>query len=986
MAALPAGIVTFLFTDIEGSTRLWERDRAAMTRAARRHDAILDAAITNHHGVLFKHVGDAVQAAFPTPLKAVSAAIEAQRALAAEPWPETGPIRARMAIHSGEATPDSRGDYHQVPSLNRLARLMASGHGGQVLLSHVIRQAVSKVLPDSVTLRDLGRHRLRDLLEPELITQLVIAGLPDEFPPLKTLEGHPTNLPTLPTALLGREDELAAIADLLIADGARLVTLVGPGGVGKTHLALQAAATLVDDFEDGVWLVRLGTVSEPHMILPTVAATLGVREGGGLDVREALMHWLGDKRLLFVFDNVEQVIAGAPAIAALLAECPQVRILATSRQRLGIGGERILAVQPLALASMPATGVDDIVESAAVRLFAERAREIDPGFTLIDRNATTIAALCTRLDGLPLAIELAAAQLRVRTLAELVADLDRRFDVLVGGKREALSHQQSLAATIDWSYELLDPAAQRLLRFVSVFAGGWTPEAANHVAADVGGVGECMMALTEQSLIRRSVLPDDSSRWSILESIRAFGQERLQEAGEAESAQVRHADWCLVFAEEAGSHLDGGEQERWLARLDLEHDNARAALRWAADTSDAQRLLTLATALAPYWQTRGYLSEGRRWLESALQDVDHTASTTLPAMVEAGVLAQTQGDLPAAQSWYTLALDVARTIADRGRESSLLNNLGAAALEQGDLDEAERRFTDGLLLAEALGDQRRRANALANLGATAHYRGDVELALKRYLECLHIWRNVGDARGTADMLLNVLLLLAPLPTERQRARAAGEESLRLFRELGEATGEALALSGLGLIASGEGNLELAASLHAESLQLAQRIEDLATEARALGNLAAIDLDRGNLDHAEDLLRRHLEAVNTLGDLDGVAFSLEGFAALYTARMDDERAARLYGAAGALRDRIALAITPESLQRHEAVAKTLAERLADRYADLVTQGATLDPAQATVEALRSSEASANTDPLAESLRALDDALGITPSGDRREFAV
>jgi tetratricopeptide (TPR) repeat protein len=472
----------------------------------------------------------------------------------------------------------------------------------------------------------------------------------------------------------------------------------------------------------------------------------------------------------------------------------------------------------------------------------------------------------------------------------------------------------------------------------------------------------------------------------MLESIRAFGREQLQKAGEAESAQVRHVDWCLVFAEEAGSHLDGGEQERWLARLDLEHDNARAALRWAADTSDAQRLLTLATALAPYWQTRGYLSEGRRWLESALQDVDHTASTTLLAMVEAGVLAQTQGDLPAAQSWYTLALDVARTIADRGRESSLLNNLGAAALEQGDLDEAERRFTDGLLLAEALGDQRRRANALANLGATAHYRGDVELALKRYLECLHIWRNVGDARGTADMLLNVLLLLAPLPAERQRARAAGEESLRLFRELGEATGEALALSGLGLIASGEGNLELAASLHAESLQLAQRIEDLATEARALGNLAAIDLDRGNLDHAEDLLRRHLEAVNTLGDLDGVAFSLEGFAALYTARMDDERAARLYGAAGALRDRIALAITPESLQRHEAVAKTLAERLADRYADLVTQGATLDAAQATVEALRSSEASANTDPLAESLRALDDALGITPSGDRREFAV
>jgi predicted ATPase/class 3 adenylate cyclase len=986
MTALPAGIVTFLFTDIEGSTRLWERDRAAMSRAARRHDAILDAAIANHNGVLFKHVGDAVQAAFSTPIDAVAAAVEAQRALATEAWPETGPIRVRMAIHSGEAAPDSRGDYHQVASLNRLARLMASGHGGQVLLSDRIRQAASKALPDSVTLRDLGRHRLRDLLEPELITQLVIDGLPSDFPPLKTLEGHPTNLPTLLTALLGRDEELSSIANLFVSDGTRLITLVGPGGVGKTHLALQAAADLVDDFEDGVWLVRLGTVNEPHMILPAVAATVGVREGGGLDLREALMHWLDDKRLLFVFDNVEQVIAGAPAIADLLAERPQVRILATSRQRLGVGGERILPVQPLALAPVQATSVDDIAGSAAVRLFVERARAIDPGFELNDRNATTIAGLCARLDGLPLAIELAAAQLRVRTLPELVADLDRRFDLLIGGKREALTHQQSLEATIDWSYELLDPAAQRLLRLVSVFPGGWSPDAAEQVAAGVGSVRECLTALSEQSLIRRSVLPDDSSRWSMLESIRAFGRKRLQEAGEAAPAQDRHLDWCLAFAEEAGSHLDGGEQERWLARLDLEHDNARAALRWAADTSDVKRMLALATVLAPYWQTRGFLSEGRRWLESALQESDQTSSTGLSAMVEAGVLAQTQGDLLAAQSWYTRALDVARSIEDRGRESSLLNNLGAAALEQGDLDEAERRFADGLLLAEALGDERRRANALANLGATAHYRGDVELALQRYLECLRIWRNVGDARGIADMLLNVLLLLAPVPVERQRARAAGEESLRLFRELGEATGEALGLSGLGLIASGEGDLDLAASLHAESLQLARRIEDLATEARALGNLAVIELDRGNFDQAEDLLRLHLEAVNRLGDLDGVAFSLEAFAALYAARMDDERAARLYGAAGALRNRIALAVPPESLQRHESVAKTLAERLEDRYPDLVAEGSTLDPAQATLEALRRSEASSDTEPLAESLRALDDVLGSIPARDRRESAV
>ena len=673
------------------------------------------------------------------------------------------------------------------------------------------------------------------------------------------------------------------------------------------------------------------------MILPAVAATVGVREGGGLDLREALMHWLGDRRLLFVFDNVEQVIAGGPAIADLLAECPQVRILATSRQRLGIGGERILPVQPLALAPMRATGVDDIAKSAAVRLFAERASEMAPHFELNDRNATTIAALCARLDGLPLAIELAAAQLRVRTLPELVADLDRRFDLLVGGKREALSHQQSLEATIDWSYELLDPAAQRLLRFISVFSGGWSPEAADQVAAEVGSVRECMMALTEQSLIRHTVLPEDSSRWSMLESIRAFGRERLREAGEAALAQDRHVDWCLAFAEEAGATsmaanksagspisigsmtthalLSVGLPTRPTPSASGAGDSAGSVL---ADPGIPQR----GAALARVGSTgcgsdlidrvtghdrgrRARADPGRPFSGTILvhpgagRGKDHRRSGTR-IVRSSTILAQ--------QPWSKAILtrqSVASPMVSSWRRHSAINVAGP---------------TPWRIL-----EQRRITAVTWSLRCNA------------YLECLQIWRKVGDARGIADMLLNVLLLLAPLPAEHQRARTAGEESLRLFRELGEATGEALALSGLGLIASGEGNLELAASLHAESLQLARRIEDLATEARALGNLAVIDLDRGNFDHAEDLLRRHLEAVNTLGDLDGVAFSLEAFAALYAARMDDERAARLYGAAGALRDGIALAIPPESLQRHESVAKTLPERLEDRYLDLVNRG-------------------------------------------------
>ncbi|MCC7021634.1 MAG: hypothetical protein IT338_02335, partial [Thermomicrobiales bacterium] len=618
MAALPSGIVTFLFTDIEGSSRLWERDRPAMARAVARHDALLTEAITAHHGVPFKHVGDMVQAAFWSPAEAVVAAVAAQRGLAAEPWPETGPIRVRMGIHLGEAAPNARGDYNQIACLNRLSRMMSAGYGGQVLLSEAVRAATAGALPPGVTLRDLGRHRLRDLLDAEPIAQLVIAGLPADFPPIKTLEGHATNLPTLPTALLGREEELAEIAALLGEGDRRLVTLVGPGGVGKTHLALQAGADLLDRFDDGVWLIRLGEVVDPAMIVPAIAATLGVREGGGLSMAEALVAWIGTKRLLFVLDNLEQVISGAPAVAALLAACPELRILATSRQRLGIGGERVLPVQPLPVDTASEGATPDTAGSPAVQLFMERAREVAPGLALDGRNAEIVAAICARLDGLPLAIELAAAQLGARTLPELQTDLERRFDVLVGGRRDALTHQHSLAATIAWSYERLDPELQRLVQRLSTFAGGWSREAAEQVAATDGDLPGRLGALAERSLVRRVALPGDVSRWSMLESIREFGRARLEESGESADARDRHAAWCLAFAEEGVAHLEGAEQEQWLDRFDLEHDNARAALRWCAERGEQARELALATALAIYWQTRGYLTEGRRWLEAAL--------------------------------------------------------------------------------------------------------------------------------------------------------------------------------------------------------------------------------------------------------------------------------------------------------------------------------------------------------------------------------
>ncbi len=421
-ASLPTGTVTFLFTDIEGSTRLWERDPEAMRATAARHDDLMRAAVTSRHGVLFKHVGDAVQAAFADPVEAVAAVVEAQRALAAEPWQATGPIRVRMALHLGEAAPTVAGDYHQVPSLNRLSRLMSTGYGGQVLISDAVRRRVANQLPAGVTLLDLGRHRLRDLLEPERVTQLVIDGLPDHFPPLKSLEGFPTNLPRQPNALVGRADELADLTALLSDPDVSLVTLIGPGGVGKTRLAMQAGADALEAFPDGVWLIELGPVTDASLLLPAIAGVLGLREGGGLSLERQVEDYLASHTLLLILDNLEQLPDAAPIIGDLLAASPDLTVVSTSRRPLALQAERLFPVAPLGVPDRtgPPRSIAELQGVEAVDLFVQRARARDANFALTESNATAIAAICQRLDGLPLALELAAARIPALAAAGVV--------------------------------------------------------------------------------------------------------------------------------------------------------------------------------------------------------------------------------------------------------------------------------------------------------------------------------------------------------------------------------------------------------------------------------------------------------------------------------------------------------------------------------------------------------------------------------------
>ena len=774
MADLPSGVVTFLFTDIEGSTRLWERDHDAMWAATARHNAILSAQIAEHRGHHFKTIGDAYLAAFADPADAVAAAVASQRALAAEAWDETGPIRVRMAIHMGDATP-AHGDYVVAPCLNRLARLLSTGYGAQVLLSDVVRRAVAHRLPDGVTLRDLGRHRLRDLLEPELVSQIVAPDLPDTFPPLKSLERHPTNLPIQPTPLVGREEELETVRTLLLRDDVRLVTLTGVGGTGKTRLALQAAAEALETFEDGAFFVDLAPIEQPQLVLSTIAAALGVRESGGRSLRDALVDHLAEKHLLLVLDNFEHVLAAAPDVTNLIRSCAHLTVLVTSRASLRLRGEHEVRIPPLAVPDpRKLPPLEELAVIEAVDLFSQRAAAIRPGFALADANAQPVAEICARLDGIPLAIELAAARLRTLEPAALLGRLDRRLKVLTGGARDLADRQQTLRATIAWSHDLLPPDEQALFRRLSVFTGSGSIDAAEQmdaIASDLDiDVLDGIEALIDQSLLRRLTGPDDEPRFGMLETLREFAQERLEQAGETGAMQQALAAWYVRLTDDVEDGLRGPGQAAWLRRLDTEHDNLRAVLGHALTTDDTTLALRLTRRLWPFWRTCGFLEEGVRWIDATLAASGEVLEPdVLWARIGGGSLRFAQGDFEGAEAWFDRAFAEAETLGDRRATMILLNNLGAVAHMRGNLDTAAQRYEQSLAFAREVGDDQRHATALLNLGAIAHYRGDTATAIDRYEESLALYRALGDTAGTMDVLSNLVAVMAPVES-RGRAR------------------------------------------------------------------------------------------------------------------------------------------------------------------------------------------------------------------------
>ncbi len=1016
MPDAPSGTVTFLFTDIEGSTQLWERFPDAMMMALTRHDAIVRHAIELNGGRIFKTVGDSFYAAFSTAAGAVAAALAAQRALFGEAWDGISPLRVRMALHSGMAE-QRHDDYFGLP-VNRVARIMSIGHGGQILLSLATTELVRDHLPDGVSLLELGERRLKDLIRPERIFQLVVPGLPSQFPPLKSLDILPNNLPRQLTSFIGREHEIAEVKRLLTpllkdeggrlkdeggrlkdetsqvrvlhpssfslhpSKEARLVTLTGPGGAGKTRLSLQVAADVLDYFIDGVWFVELAPLSDAASVPQALASALGLREEPGRPLLNTLTDYLRPKKLLVILDNCEHLVTACAQLAqTLLQRCERLHILATSREAFGIPGETIFRVPSLSLPSkgglQPETGdlASVLSQYEAVRLFIDRAVAVLPNFTVTNQNAPAVAQICQRLDGIPLAIELAAARVQMFSVEQIASRLDDRFRLLTGGSRTALPRQQTLRALIDWGYDLLSVDERVLLRRLSVFAGGWTLEAAEAVCGDkdeggrmpasgilpmkdepkessafhpssrashvlhpsdvldllAGLVNKSLVVVGEEGNLRTAPSEGRAGHYRLLETIRAHAREKLLIAGEMEPVRNCHLEFFTRLAEQAEPRLYGAEQARWLDQLEAEHDNLRAALEWSVSGGAVENGLQLTGALWWFWYVRGYLNVGRDWLERILSQpvVDHRsplAPMRVKALNGAGVLAWVQRDTERAASLSAEGLALSRALGDRLGMAYSLNLLGSVARYQDHYERAIALYEESLALFQAVGHKWGIAFSLDQLGGMALLRGDYHQAAQLTQESLALRRELGDKLGITQSL-SALGLVAESERNDARAAALYEECLLLRRELGFRLGIAYVLSRLGLIAQHQGDYEQATAHHEESLMLSRELGHTWGIATALYHLAMLARLRDDRQRALMLCRESLSLRKEIGDRQAVAESMAGLGLIALAQGQAERSVRLLAVAAAQRDAIGVPLLPAEREEQQRTLDTARNQLA-----------------------------------------------------------
>ncbi len=798
----PTGTLTLLFTDIEGSTRMLQRDPGMYPDVLARHQALMRAAIASGKGVEIKTEGDSFFAVFGSAIDAVAAAVEAQRALHAESWPSGMDVRVRMGLHTGQVDVMD-GEYVGL-DVHRASRISAAGHGGQVLVSDATQGLVRDALPAGVSLRSLGEHRLRDINTSDRLFQLVIEGLPSEFPPLKTQAGGFNVLPTERTAFIGREDQLAQAIGLL--EATRLLTLTGPGGTGKTRLGLALAQRTRGHFSDGVAFVELAPITDESLVASTIRHALSLPEQASEDALETLIAALQDREVLLVLDNFEQVLAAAGVVDRLLDGTKRLKIVVTSRSVLHLTGEQEYPVPPLEIPSAAdASDLDRLSQSECVQLFVQRARAADPAFKVTEGNAAAIVEICRRLDGLPLAIELAASRIKLLPPQALLNRLANRLDVLQSTAADRTDRQRTLRGAIDWSYDLLSEPERAVFRRTAIFVGGWTLEAAEHVLPAAGPLDvdtlDAMQRLVDNSLARMQSGPDES-RFFLLEVIRDYGLERLRDAGELAATAAAHARLFLDLAQALSPEFTRGEEA--LNTAEREHDNIRAAVRWAVEAGAVEEAQETTGLLWRFWHLRGHLREGERWTKKVLGlapgTVTHGRTRALNA--HAGLM-YWLGDYATARRDYDEMLESARASGDRPSEMEALYSLGFIHGIDNDYDQARSAYRASSDIARELGDRLGEASAVFGVAFTDWLDGrfleardgvEVTLPLFRQLGDDYAYYNAVGVLGRAHQSLN------ELPEARNRAL----EHLDGAIEIGDRTMTAMALHDLASLAA-QGN-------------------------------------------------------------------------------------------------------------------------------------------------------------------------------------
>jgi predicted ATPase/class 3 adenylate cyclase len=905
------GVLTFLFTDIEGSTEKWEREPARMAQAVASHDALIRAAVEARRGRVVKSTGDGIYAVFADPVDGVSAVVAIQTALRDPTATANLPLNVRCALHCGDAEIRGGDFFGRTPNL--AARIMNAAYGGQVLVSHSVVERISDRLPADVVLRDLGGLRLKGIAAPVRIYQVIHPRLRDAFPPLRSLETTPNNFPQKLTSFIGRERELMEVESLL--KSTRLLTLFGMGGLGKTRLSLQIGSRLMDGFDDGAWFVDLAPIRDPTLLASEVAKTLGVREEPGRPLIESVCAHLRPRKILLILDNCEQVIAGASNLAnAFLTAAPNVRIIATSREPLRIPGEQIYSVPPL-----PVPDRDDLAAlsgSSAVRLFVERAKLHKASFSMDERNGSQIGELVARLEGIPLALELAAARVRALSIGEINARLRDRYKLLTGGGR-VVDRQQTLRTLVDWSYDLLSDQERILFNRLSVFPGSFDMEAAERICCASPLAPETILDLVS-SLVDKSLLldqeSDDGTRYHMLDTIRDYGHEKLEGSSEFRAIAAQHCEYYFVMAKAANRGAQTGKQSEWTRRMESELDNVRAAIALALGGGvDPVIAVKIAVAMQSFWIFGGHVREGRDCIRSmlALAPVRASDQAHAFALYVGAALATTQGDYAEARRMLEQCLLLRRTLGNKVDIAAALSTLSWALVHAGAIDEARAREEEAMALFHELGDRFGEAIAHQHLGQICIYAGD-----------------------------------------NLRARIHLEQSLALAEELEHIEIESECQRMLGELAFAAGDVDEASRRVGESLSRCQQAGDKRGEAVAFWWMGKLDVARRDLASARIKLSGALRAFRAFDMRGEMLECVEDHAVLAHLAGNVDYAARLFAAADSSRKRQGVARKRIAEATWLAELSVIRERLGDSAFDKAwSQGQQWDLNEAIREIVR-----------------------------------